>query len=102
MDALFETTVEQLVEVTTRRIEELRESLVQKRVVVFARAKACNSFDELIAIVGAHREREEDSALHQYEENLEYLLECDKKRVVFLNQTEWRHYFHGAPRPELC
>lgn len=102
MEPLFTTTVNNLVIVTEARIAEIEALRDKKRAEIFKQAKECDSYEKLRAIMDSHREYDIYLKLNQYTENLEYLRECDQTRLVFLNQTEWRHYFHGAPRPELC
>ena len=102
MEPLFETTVKDLIENTEKRILELDELRKQKRTLTYKNALACDSYEKLRVIMDAHREHDLDSRMNQYTENLEYLTECDQQRKVTLTQTEWRHYFHGAQRPEWC
>jgi len=102
MDPLFETTIQNLVENTKKRIAEIEVSRDEKRMRTFKKAQCCDSFEKLFMVMMAHRENDLENKIKIYNENLEYLLECDQKRKVLLNQTEWRHYFHGTQRPEWC
>ena len=101
MDALYKTTVGELVANTETRIIELKTQLAEKRERTYQLAMQCKDYEQVRALIEYHRERDILSGLGQYTENLEYLKACDGSREVMLNQTEWRHYFHGAPRPEL-
>jgi hypothetical protein len=102
MESLFETTVTILLDNTRARVLEQTHMLDVIRCNTLYAAQNCKSFEELRAVMGKHNERAIETKLQQYMENYEYLLVCPHNKTVFLNQTEWRHYFHGAPVPELC
>lgn len=102
MDPLYETTVGALVEATKSRIAELTEERDQKRQRVLQLVKLCDTFEVLQQLMATYNERENATRLKQHVDNLEYLSDCKPTRLVVLNQTEWRHYFFGSPRPELC
>jgi len=109
MEPLYTTTVSKLVEATKERIKELETARSEKRREIFTQAQSCDIFEKMKDVLNSYNENAINIKLSQYRENLEYLEACAEydttqqvDRWVDLNQTEWRHYFHGAPRPELC
>lgn len=100
MEALFKTNVKELIYSTKKRISEIDVLRNNKQINTFHLSKDCLNYKELRVLMDSHNEYELNSKLDQYKENLEYLEACDKEKIVHLNQTEWRHYFHGTTRPE--
>jgi len=102
MEALFTTTVKDLVENTEKRIAELRKKKEIMRANFLKRIKECTTYEEIDKVIKAHTEYSIDSKIDQFEDNLAYLQACQQDRVVNLNQTEWRTFYLACPPPELC
>lgn len=102
MEALFTTTVKDLVENTEKRIAELQKKKEVVRANFLKRIKECTTYEDIDKVVKTYNEYSIDNKLGQYEDNLEYLKACQQDRIVNLNQTEWRTFYHACPPPELC
>ena len=114
MESLFETTVGELIEATQARINELDKCILELHIrTVISLFEAYDLYSaSSSSYTASHFVKDirdgislfsDKTFMHlvaTYKENLEYLLSCDKEKKVTLNQTEWRHYFHGTARPE--
>ena len=107
MEPLFKATIYELIDATEFQLKRLKLSaetrlkgalsLIKE---IVANAVTVDDLKEINKISGIATP---DCQIEQYEEDLEYFKAClDWSQPVILNKTEWRHYFQGCVRPELC
>lgn len=106
MEPLFKATIYELIAATEFQLKRLESDVFQSQIVALSRVKeivAIATTLDLEEISKISNVSKANCQIEQYEEDLEYFKAClDWSQSVVLNKTEWRHYFKGFPRPELC
>lgn len=104
MEALYDTTINKLVIETKLRIAELETIIKTRRDNVFAAAQNATNLNDMIKALSQGSVSAEETILEQFEDDLDYFESCSRvwPISVKLTKSEFKHYFRGRARPELC